>query len=84
MLNMDNNANTRAVNLEFNYAVINLQTGECLGCGTFSYEIINEAYIPVPYAYSSYRHKYYDRETESWFYDAEFTRPFDPEAEGLV
>lgn len=72
--------NERAMNLEYNYAVINLQTGECLGCMTFSYEIINDAYIPVPHIYYDYQHKYYDRETESWFYDAEFTQPFDPEA----
>jgi hypothetical protein len=74
------NMSERIVNLEFNYAVINLQTGECIGCLTFSYEIDNEAYIPAPHAYSSYRHKFYDRETEAWFYDAEFTQPFDPEA----
>lgn len=73
----------RAVNLEFKYAVINLQTGECLACATFSYEIINDAYIPVPHARSYYTGKFFDRDTESWFYDAEFTRPFDPEAEGL-
>lgn len=72
--------NERVINLEFNYAVINLQTGQCLGCATFSYEIINDAYIPVPHAYSSYKYKYYNQENGLWFYDAEFTQPFDPEA----
>lgn len=67
----------RAMNLEYNYAVINLQTGECLACATFSYQIINDAYIEVPYAYSEYRHKYYNQEDGLWYYDAEFTQIFD-------
>lgn len=73
----------RIVNLEFKYAVINLQTGECLACATFSYEIINDAYIPVPHARSYYEHKFYNQADGLWYYDGEFTQIFDPEAEGL-
>lgn len=72
--------NGKSVNLEFNYACINLETGECLGCATFSYEIINDAYIPVPHAYSSYVGKYYNQEDGLWYYNPEFTEIFDPEA----
>ena len=69
----------RAVNLEFNYAVINLQTGECLACATFSYEIINDAYISVPRAYHEYVGKYYNQSNELWYYEPEFVTEFIPE-----
>ena len=69
-----------SMNLEFNYAVINLQTGKCLACATFSYEIINDAYIAVPHAYHAYVGKYYNQADGIWYYDADFTEFFDPEA----
>ena len=71
--------NERAMNLEFNYAIINLQTGECLACMTFSYEIINDAYISVPHAYSEYRHKYYNFDDGLFYYEQEYITVFDPE-----
>ena len=66
--------------LHYSYATIDLTTGECLGCMTYSFEIINEAYIPVAHAYSSYVGKYYDRETGIWYYEPEHITVFDPEA----
>lgn len=66
-----------SINLQFNYAVINLGTGQCLACATFSYEIINDAYISVPDARDAYVGKYYNKETELWYYDAQFTQIFD-------
>lgn len=72
--------NGKSLNLEYKYAVIDLSTGECLACATFSYEIINEAYIPVPHIYDDYVGKYYNQENETWYYDSEFTQIYDPEA----
>ena len=68
--------NERIVNLEFNYAIINLDTGECLACMTFSYEIINDAYIAVPRAYHEYVGKYYNQANETWYYEPEFVTEF--------
>lgn len=61
--------------LQYNYAKINLTTGECTSCGTFSYQINNRAYIVVPYATNDYMHKYYNiNGDQMWYWDAAFTQ----------
>lgn len=57
--------------LQYSYATIDLETGECYGCMTYSYEINHEAYIQVPYASRNYVGKYY--KDGIWYEDAEFT-----------
>lgn len=61
------------MNLAYNYARIDVETGLCLGCMTYSYEIINDAYIPVPHMSNDYIDKYYNREDGLWYVDSEFT-----------
>lgn len=56
--------------LQYTYATIDLETGECYGCMTYSFEIINEAYIPVP-TLDDYVGKYY--KDGLWYVDSEFT-----------
>lgn len=60
--------------LQYNYAGIDLETGECMSCMTYSYEIDDPAFIPVPKAYSAYIGKYYH--DGAWYEDAEFTIPW--------
>lgn len=61
--------------LQYNYAGIDLNTGRCRSCGTYSYEINNPAFIPVPYATNDYYNKYYNiNGDQMWYWDAEFTR----------
>lgn len=59
--------------LPYNYAKINLTTGECVGCKTYSYEINNSAYIPVPNYSDDYIGKYYNRTTDLWYIDSAMT-----------
>jgi hypothetical protein len=61
------------MNLQYNYAIIDISTGLCLACMTKSYEVINDAYIPVPSISNEYRGKYYDRETDLWYLDESHT-----------
>lgn len=63
-----------SVNLQYNYADIIVETGLCVGCGTYSYEIDYPGYILVPEASSEYVGKYYHN--GSWYEDAEFTIPW--------
>ena len=61
--------------LQYNYAKINLTTGECTSCGTFSYQIPLPEYIEIPYATDDYAHKYYNLNGDQmWYWDAEFTQ----------
>lgn len=60
--------------LQYNYATIDLETGECIACATYSYEIDDPAYIAIPRAYDVYVGKYYH--DGSWYEDAEFTIPW--------
>lgn len=60
--------------LQYNYANIDLETGRCKGCATYSYEINDPAYISVPRASDLYYNKYYH--DGSWYEDAEFTIPW--------
>ena len=61
--------------LLYNYAKINLSTGECVGCKTYSYEINNAAYIPVPTISNGYVGKYYNQQDGHWYADAAFSVP---------
>ena len=56
--------------LQYNYATIDLETGECLFCRTYSYEIPLPEYIEVPTATDDYTGKFYDFETELWYVDS--------------
>ena len=61
--------------LQYNYAKIDTSTGRCKGCGTYSYEVNNAAYVPVPYATDDYLNKYYNLNGDQmWYHDAEFTQ----------
>lgn len=60
--------------LQYNYAGIDLETGRCRSCGTYSYEINDPAFIAIPYASDEYVGKYYH--DGSWYEDAEFTIPW--------
>ena len=61
------------INLAYNYAKIRINSGMCVSCMTYSYEIINDAYIPVPDAQDDYIGTYYNRDTDLWYEDAEMT-----------
>ena len=56
--------------LAYNYAKVNLTTGECTSCGTFSYQINNPAYIEVPENDPDYCGKFYDFNTGLWYIDS--------------
>lgn len=60
--------------LQYNYATIIVETGRCIACATYSYEIDDPAYIVVPRAYNDYVGKYYH--DGAWYEDAEFTIPW--------
>lgn len=61
--------------LPYNYAKIDTATGRCKSCGTYSYEINDPAYIPVPVASQEYRNKYYNiNGDQMWYHDAAFTQ----------
>lgn len=60
--------------LQYNYAIIDIETGRCGACLTMSYEVDDPAYIVVPYASNEYMGKYYH--DGAWYEDAEFTIPW--------
>ena len=61
--------------LPYNYAQIDPTTYRCRGCKTYSYEINNVYYIPIPYTTDDYLDKYYDlNNTKLWYHDAAFTQ----------
>lgn len=70
------NNNVIEPRLQYNYAKIRLESGLCVGCMTFSYEIIDEEYIPVPRASNEYVGKYYNQLNGKWYYEAEFITEF--------
>lgn len=70
---INNIGNDIQLRLPYNYAKINLSTGQCVGCKTYSYEINNTAYIPVPYISNDYLDKYYSFDTDLWYVDAAMT-----------
>ena len=63
----------KSVNLQYRYAYIDLVTGECLGCATFSYEIIHDAYISVPHGDNTYVGLYYNQQDGLWYTNADFS-----------
>ena len=63
-----------SVNLQYNYAQVDPETGRCNSCGTYSYEVPLYYYIPVPYATNDYYNKYYNFDDGLWYWDAEFTQ----------
>lgn len=64
-----------SINLQYNYAKINLTTGRCTSCGTYSYQVNHPSYIEVPYATDDYMDKYYNLNGDQmWYWDAEFTQ----------
>lgn len=64
-----------SVNLQYNYASIDLNTYKCIGCLTMSYQIDNPAWIEVPVATNDYVDKYYNLNGDQmWYWDAEFTQ----------
>lgn len=69
-----------SVNLQYNYAIIDLTTYRCRACVTKSYEVINDAFIPVPVLESDYVGKYYNPADGLFYYEPEYITVFDPEA----
>lgn len=63
-----------ATNLAYNYAEIDLETGECFSIMTTSYPIDNPAMIAVPVDDDEYVGKYYIN--GNWYEDAEGTIPW--------
>lgn len=62
--------------LQYNYALIDVETGECVGCITSSYSVDSPAYVLVPRASNDYIGHYYLN--GSWYEDAEGTIPWTP------
>lgn len=58
--------------LLYNYARI-LESGLCVGCKTYSYEIVHDLYITVPYSSNNYAGHYYNRNTDLWYEDEAMT-----------
>lgn len=64
-----------SMNLQYNYAVIDLATGRCRACFTSSDQLVGDAYIEVPYATDDYYNKYYNLNGDQmWYWDAGFTQ----------
>lgn len=64
-----------SINLQYNYAGIDLNTGRCHSCATFSYVIDNPAWIEVPYSTNDYIGKYYNiNDDKLWYHNQEFTQ----------
>jgi hypothetical protein len=65
-----------AVNYAYNYAEIDLETGECVAVMSRSAPIDHPALIPVPTDDDNYIGKYYLN--GAWYEDAEGTTPWNP------
>ena len=63
-----------AVNYAYNYAEIDLETNECVGVHTQTYEVNNPAMIPVPVYDEEYIGKYYIN--GAWYEDEAGTIPW--------
>lgn len=63
-----------AVNYAYNYALIDLNTGMCIGTDSTTMEINDPAYIPIPVYDEEYCFKYYIN--GAWYEDAEGTIPW--------
>ena len=63
-----------SINLQYNYASIDLETGRCKSCATFSYEVNHPAWIEIP-TLDDYGGKYYNiNGDQMWYHDAAFTQ----------
>lgn len=62
--------------LQYNYAQV-LESGECVGCGTYSYEIDHYLYIAVAVNDNVYIGKWYNRADSTWYLNPEFTERWD-------
>ena len=61
--------------LQYNYAVININTGFCGACITSSAQTIHPSYIEVPYTTDDYVGKYYNiNGDQMWYWDSKFTQ----------
>lgn len=65
-----------SVTLQYNYAKVNLETGECTTCITTSYEINVAGWIEVPLSSDDYIGKYYNFSDEKWYYEPEYITEF--------
>lgn len=63
-----------AVNYQYNYAQIDLETGMCIGVQTGTVENNSEFLIPIPVYDEEYCFKYYIN--GNWYEDAEGTIPW--------
>lgn len=63
-----------SINLQFDYAQV-LESGECVGCFTSSYEINHPLYILVPNMTSDYVGSWYNRADGHWYADSQFSIP---------
>lgn len=62
--------------LEFNYAQINMSTGECIATFTSSYQIPSsfEEYVEIPVWTDDYEGKFYNRNDGLWYLDSVFSQ----------
>lgn len=75
MNNINVQSNNSEYRLPYNYAKIRLDSGLCVGCKTYSSEIIHDTYIPVPHASDDYVGKYYNQQDGHWYADSAFSVP---------
>lgn len=69
---MNNNAmGAKGANLLYNYAVLD-ENYRCTGCGTYSYQVPLDNFIPVPDARDEYVGTYYNPSTDLWYEDASY------------
>lgn len=69
-----------SINLQYNYAQIDLETYQCVSVFTSSHEIPLPDYIEVPTMHSGYYEKYYNPADGLFYYEPEYITVFDPEA----
>ena len=63
-----------SINLQYNYANVEPDTGLCVSCMTYSYQVPLSNYIEIPYTTNDYCGKYYNFDNGLWYWDAEFTQ----------
>jgi hypothetical protein len=59
--------------LQYNYAVLDANDC-CGGVVTYSIEVPLDNHILIPEMNNDYMYKYYNRENQMWYWDAEFTQ----------
>lgn len=67
-----------ATNYAYYYAIIDLETGECLGVMDMSSYVSPDEYpeyIAIPEYNEDYMENYYNQADGNWYTDAEFTIP---------